>query len=88
MASRAGKARTVAALLRRLFEANWATRAHFVVDRNTLAIQAEDAFAEHPPLPCYRLQNVCGAAVSARSASATAPGTSSSCLSGASPPSA
>ena len=43
-------------MLKRLFEANWVTRALFVVDRNTLAIQAEDAFAEHlPHLPCYRV---------------------------------
>src|SRR5690606_6006453 len=49
MATGTGKTRTAAALLKRLFEANWATRALFVVDRNTLAIQAEDAFAEHLP---------------------------------------
>jgi type I restriction enzyme R subunit len=56
MATGAGKTRTAAALLKRLFEANWATRALFVVDRNTLAIQAEDVFAEHlPQLPCYRV---------------------------------
>lgn len=56
MATGTGKTRTAAALLKRLFEANWATRALFVVDRNTLAIQAEDAFAEHlPHLPCYRV---------------------------------
>jgi type I restriction enzyme R subunit len=42
MATGTGKTRTAAALLKRLFEANWATRALFVVDRNTLAIQAED----------------------------------------------
>jgi type I restriction enzyme R subunit len=56
MATGTGKTRTAAALLKRLFDANWATRALFVVDRNTLAIQAEDAFAEHlPHLPCYRV---------------------------------
>ena len=56
MATGTGKTRTAAALLKRLFEANWSTRALFVVDRNTLAIQAEDAFAEHlPHLPCYRV---------------------------------
>lgn len=56
MASGAGKTRTAAALLKRLFEANWTMRALFVVDRNTLAIQTEDAFAEHlPHLPCYRV---------------------------------
>lgn len=56
MATGTGKTRTAAALLKRLFEANWTTRALFVVDRNTLAMQAEDAFAEHlPHLPCYRV---------------------------------
>ena len=56
MATGTGKTRTAAALLKRLFEANWATRTLFVVDRNTLAIQTEDAFAEHlPHLPCYRV---------------------------------
>jgi type I restriction enzyme, R subunit len=56
MATGTGKTRTAAALLKRLFDANWATRALFVVDRNTLAIQAEDAFTEHlPHLPCYRV---------------------------------
>ncbi len=59
MATGTGKTRTAAALLKRLFEANWATRALFVVDRNTLAIQTEDAFAEHlPHLPCYRVSRV------------------------------
>jgi type I restriction enzyme, R subunit len=56
MATGTGKTRTAAALLKRLFEANWATRTLFVVDRNTLSIQTEDAFAEHlPHLPCYRV---------------------------------
>ena len=56
MATGTGKTRTAAALIKRLFEANWVTRTLFVVDRNTLAIQAEDAFAEHlPHLPCYRV---------------------------------
>jgi type I restriction enzyme, R subunit len=50
MATGTGKTRTAAALLKRLFDANWATRALFVVDRNTLAIQTEDAFAEQPPI--------------------------------------
>lgn len=59
MATGTGKTRTAAALFKRLFEANWATRALFVVDRNTLAIQTEDAFAEHlPHLPCYRVPRV------------------------------
>ena len=34
MATGTGKTRTAAALLKRLFEANWTTRALFVVDRN------------------------------------------------------
>jgi type I restriction enzyme R subunit len=56
MATGTGKTRTAAALLKRLFEANWVTRALFVVDRNTLAMQTEDAFTEHlPHLPCYRV---------------------------------
>ncbi len=56
MATGTGKTRTAAALLKRLFEANWATRALFVADRDTLAVQAEDAFAEHlPTLPCFRV---------------------------------
>jgi type I restriction enzyme R subunit len=59
MATGTGKTRTAAALFKRLFEANWVTRALFVVDRNTLAIQTEDAFAEHlPHLPCYRVPRV------------------------------
>ncbi|HZR89960.1 MAG TPA: DEAD/DEAH box helicase family protein [Bradyrhizobium sp.] len=59
MATGTGKTRTAAALFKRLFEANWATRALFVVDRNTLAIQTEDAFSEHlPHLPCYRVPRV------------------------------
>jgi type I restriction enzyme R subunit len=56
MATGTGKTRTAAASLKRLFEAHWITRALFVVDRNTLAIQAEDAFAEYlPHIPCYRV---------------------------------
>ncbi len=56
MATGTGKTRMAAALLKRLFEANWVTRALFVVDRNPLAVQAEDAFAEHlRDLPCYRV---------------------------------
>jgi len=59
MATGTGKTRMAAALIKRLFEANWVTRALFVVDRNTLGIQAEDAFAEHlPNLPCYRVPRV------------------------------
>ena len=56
MATGTGKTRMAAAFIKRMFEASWATRALFVVDRKTLAIQAEDAFAEHlPHLPCYRV---------------------------------
>jgi type I restriction enzyme, R subunit len=59
MATGTGKTRMAAALLKRLFETNWATRALFVVDRNTLAVQAEDAFTEHlPHLPCYRVPRI------------------------------
>lgn len=56
MATGTGKTRTAAALMKRLFDANVVTRALFVVDRNTLAVQAEEAFVEHlPTLPCYRV---------------------------------
>jgi type I restriction enzyme, R subunit len=55
MATGTGKTRTAAALIKRLFDANWITRALFLVDRTTLAKQTEDAFAEHvPTLPAYR----------------------------------
>jgi type I restriction enzyme, R subunit len=47
MATGTGKTRTAAALMKRLFEANAVTRVLFLVDRNTLAKQTEDAFAEH-----------------------------------------
>jgi type I restriction enzyme R subunit len=49
MATGTGKTRTAAALIKRLFDAHWITRALFLVDRTTLARQAEDAFAEHLP---------------------------------------
>jgi type I restriction enzyme R subunit len=56
MATGTGKTRMAAALLKRLFDANVITRALFVVDRNTLALQTEDAFVEClPDLPCYRV---------------------------------
>ena len=59
MATGTGKTRMAAALLKRLFEASWISRALFVVDRNPLGIQAEDAFAEClPNLPCYRVPRV------------------------------
>ncbi len=58
MATGTGKTRTAAAFIKRLFEANAVTRVLFLVDRNTLAKQTEDAFAEHlPDYPCYRLQS-------------------------------
>lgn len=57
MATGTGKTRTAAAFIKRLFEANAVTRVLFLVDRNTLATQTEDAFAEHlPDYPSYRLQ--------------------------------
>lgn len=57
MATGTGKTRTAAALIKRLFEANTVTRVLFLVDRITLAHQAEDAFAESlPELPCYVLR--------------------------------
>jgi type I restriction enzyme, R subunit len=59
MATGAGKTRMAAALIKRLFAANWVTRALFVVDRNQLCIQAEDAFTEHlSHLRCYRVPRV------------------------------
>jgi type I restriction enzyme, R subunit len=73
MATGAGKTRMAVALLKRLFETNWVTRALFVVDRNPLAIQAEDAFTEHlPHLPCYRVPRS-GAASRTRSGSRSSP---------------
>ena len=57
MATGTGKTRTAAALIKRLFEANAITRVLFLVDRITLANQAEDAFTEYlPELPCYVLR--------------------------------
>lgn len=56
MATGTGKTRMAAALIKRLFDANWITRALFLVDRNTLAKQTEDAFTEHlPSLTAYRV---------------------------------
>jgi type I restriction enzyme, R subunit len=58
MATGTGKTRMAAAFIKRLFEANAITRVLFLVDRNTLAKQTEDAFAEHlPDYPSYRLQS-------------------------------
>jgi type I restriction enzyme R subunit len=57
MATGTGKTRIAAAFIKRLFEANAVTRVLFLVDRNPLAKQTEDAFAEHlPDYPSYRLQ--------------------------------
>lgn len=57
MATGTGKTRTAAALIKRMFEANAATRVLFLVDRITLAGQTEDSFNEHlPELPCYVLR--------------------------------
>lgn len=57
MATGTGKTRTAAALIKRLFEANAITRVLFLVDRITLAGQAEDAFGDYlPELPCYVLR--------------------------------
>jgi type I restriction enzyme R subunit len=56
MATGTGKTRTIIALIKRLFEANIITRVLFLVDRNALAVQAEDAFNDHlPDVPCYRV---------------------------------
>lgn len=57
MATGTGKTRTAAALIKRLFQANQISRVLFLVDRITLAKQAEDAFAEHlPDYPAYVLR--------------------------------
>ncbi len=59
MATGTGKTRTAAAFIKRLFEANAVTRVLFLVDRNTLAKQTEDAFARSicPTTLRYRLQS-------------------------------
>ena len=57
MATGTGKTRTAAALIKRLFESGWVGRVLFLVDRITLAKQAEDAFVEHlPDYPAYVLR--------------------------------
>ena len=57
MATGTGKTRTAAALIKRLFESGWVGRVLFLVDRITLAKQAEDAFVEHlPNYPAYVLR--------------------------------
>jgi len=56
MATGTGKTRMAAAYIKRLFDAHAITRALFLVDRNTLAKQAEDAFAENvPTIATYRV---------------------------------
>ena len=57
MATGTGKTRTAAALMKRLFESGWVGRVLFLVDRITLAKQAEDAFLEHLiGYPCHVLR--------------------------------
>lgn len=57
MATGTGKTRTAAAFIKRLFEANAATRVLFLVDRITLAGQTEENFNDYlPELPCYVLR--------------------------------
>lgn len=57
MATGTGKTRTAAALIKRLFEAGLVSRVLFLVDRISLAKQAEDAFAEYlPEFPAYVLR--------------------------------
>ena len=57
MATRTGKTRTAAALVKRLFEAGAVTRVLFLVDRIALAAQAEDAFTDHlRDYPCHVLR--------------------------------
>jgi type I restriction enzyme R subunit len=57
MATGAGKTRTAAAFIKRLFDAGAVTRVLFLVDRIPLAKQTEDAFAQHvPELPAYVLR--------------------------------
>lgn len=56
MATGTGKTRMAAAFIKRLFDAHAITRALFLVDRNTLAKQSEDAFAENiPTIATYRV---------------------------------
>lgn len=57
MATGTGKTRTAAAFIKRMFEANAATRVLFLVDRITLAGQTEENFTEYlPDLPSYALR--------------------------------
>ncbi len=57
MATGTGKTRTAAAFVKRLFQANTVTRVLFLVDRITLARQAEEAFTDHlRDYPCHVLR--------------------------------
>ncbi|HLO78386.1 MAG TPA: DEAD/DEAH box helicase family protein [Magnetospirillum sp.] len=57
MATGCGKTRLAAAFIKRLFESNQTARVLFLVDRITLAKQAEDAFTEYlPDYPAYVLR--------------------------------
>ena len=57
MATGTGKTRTAAAFIKRLFEAGAITRVLFLVDRTTLATQAEDAFTDYlKDYPCHVLR--------------------------------
>lgn len=57
MATGTGKTRTAAAFIKRLFQASIVTRVLFLVDRITLAQQAEDAFTDHlRDYPCHVLR--------------------------------
>ena len=57
MATGAGKTRTTAAFVKRLFEAGVVTRVLFLVDRIELARQAEDTFTDHlQDYPCHVLR--------------------------------
>jgi type I restriction enzyme R subunit len=58
MATGTGKTRTAAALIKRLFDANAATRVLFLVDRITLAGQTEENFNDYlSELPSYVLRS-------------------------------
>jgi type I restriction enzyme, R subunit len=72
MATGTGKTRTAAALIKRLFESGWAGRVLFLVDRITLANQAEETFNDHlPDYPCQILRANRPAPVAARIVIAT-----------------
>src|SRR5580698_4232336 len=49
MATGTGKTRTATALIESLLRARWVERVLFLVDRNSLAVQALDAFREFLP---------------------------------------